>query len=147
MASPFLSLGLTDWLVTACRTVGITSPTEIQTNCIPAILQGTSPQEVVSLHFVMVSQSVFLFLFSCSIPGRDVIGSAPTGSGKTAAFALPILQLLSKDPYGVYALVLSPTRFAFLFLFPSLFLSFFLFFGKCEPSTLSFSMGVLWRVV
>lgn len=42
--------------------------------------------------------------------GRDVIGSAPTGSGKTAAFALPILQSLARDPYGIYALVLSPTR-------------------------------------
>ncbi|KAF1785624.1 P-loop containing nucleoside triphosphate hydrolase [Phytophthora cactorum] len=34
----------------------------------------------------------------------------PTGSGKTAAFALPILHTLSKDPYGPYALVLTPTR-------------------------------------
>ena len=42
--------------------------------------------------------------------GRDVIGSAQTGSGKTAAFALPILQALAADPYGVFALVLTPTR-------------------------------------
>jgi ATP-dependent RNA helicase DDX49/DBP8 len=35
---------------------------------------------------------------------------AKTGSGKTLAFALPILETLSADPYGVYALVLTPTR-------------------------------------
>lgn len=39
------------------------------------------------------------------------MGCAKTGSGKTAAFALPILQRLSEDPYGVFALVLTPTRF------------------------------------
>jgi len=42
--------------------------------------------------------------------GKDVIGSAKTGSGKTAAFALPILQKLAEDPFGVFALVLTPTR-------------------------------------
>ena len=42
--------------------------------------------------------------------GENVIGAAPTGSGKTAAFALPILQRLSADPYGIFALVLTPTR-------------------------------------
>ncbi|KAI8912752.1 P-loop containing nucleoside triphosphate hydrolase protein [Gorgonomyces haynaldii] len=40
----------------------------------------------------------------------DVIGGAKTGSGKTAAFALPILQKLAEDPFGVFALVLTPTR-------------------------------------
>ena len=39
-----------------------------------------------------------------------MIASAKTGSGKTAAFALPILQKLAEDPYGVFALVLTPTR-------------------------------------
>ena len=43
--------------------------------------------------------------------GRDCIGCAKTGSGKTAAFALPILQTLSEDPYGIFALVLTPTRY------------------------------------
>ena len=56
-------------------------PTEVQRGCIPAILQG-----------------------------RDVLGTAHTGSGKTAAFALPILQRLAREPYGVFALVLTPTR-------------------------------------
>ncbi|ORX66150.1 Ddx49-A-prov protein-like protein [Linderina pennispora] len=56
-------------------------PTEIQRACIPPILVG-----------------------------HDAIGGAKTGSGKTAAFALPILQKLSEDPFGVFALVLTPTR-------------------------------------
>lgn len=43
--------------------------------------------------------------------GENCIGAAKTGSGKTAAFALPILQKLSEDPYGVFALVLTPTRY------------------------------------
>ena len=42
--------------------------------------------------------------------GRDCIGNAKTGSGKTIAFALPILQKLALDPYGIFALVLTPTR-------------------------------------
>lgn len=42
--------------------------------------------------------------------GKDVIGTAHTGSGKTAAFALPILQTLAEEPYGIFALVLTPTR-------------------------------------
>lgn len=39
-----------------------------------------------------------------------MIGCAQTGSGKTLAFALPVLHTLSEDPYGIYALVLTPTR-------------------------------------
>lgn len=38
------------------------------------------------------------------------MGCAKTGSGKTAAFVLPVLQKLSEDPYGIFCLVLSPTR-------------------------------------
>jgi len=45
------------------------------------------------------------------LEGRDCIGNAKTGSGKTIAFALPILQKLSVDPYGIFALVLTPTRY------------------------------------
>lgn len=40
----------------------------------------------------------------------QVVGQAKTGSGKTAAFALPILERLSEDPYGIYAIVLTPSR-------------------------------------
>lgn len=43
-------------------------------------------------------------------PSTNVIGCAHTGSGKTACFAIPILQKLAKDPYGIFALVLTPTR-------------------------------------
>ena len=39
-----------------------------------------------------------------------MIGCAHTGSGKTACFAVPILEQLSKDPFGIFALVLTPTR-------------------------------------
>ncbi len=77
----FLNLGLDPWIVKKCELVGIRHPTPVQANCIPPILQG-----------------------------RDVLGCAQTGSGKTAAFALPILHMLSKDPYGPFALVLTPTR-------------------------------------
>jgi len=77
----FKDLGVTDWLCGVLQSLGITQPTPVQRGCIPAVLAG-----------------------------RDVIGTAQTGSGKTAAFALPILQRLAKDPYGVFALVLTPTR-------------------------------------
>jgi superfamily II DNA/RNA helicase len=49
--------------------------------------------------------SLFLFL-----AGFDTYGVAKTGSGKTATFAIPILQRLAKDPFSVFALVLTPTR-------------------------------------
>ena len=45
-----------------------------------------------------------------SLAGRNLIGCAHTGSGKTACFALPIVQKLAKDPYGIFALILTPTR-------------------------------------
>ncbi|KAI8987716.1 P-loop containing nucleoside triphosphate hydrolase protein [Mycotypha africana] len=77
----FSDLGLDDWLCDTLKAMAIKEPTEIQRECIPPILAG-----------------------------KDVIGGAKTGSGKTAAFALPILQKLSDDPYGPFALVLTPTR-------------------------------------
>ncbi|KAJ2759028.1 putative RNA helicase, partial [Coemansia nantahalensis] len=77
----FGELGLSQWLVDTLRAMSIVQPTEIQRACVQPILDG-----------------------------RDVIGGAKTGSGKTAAFALPILQKLSEDPYGVFAVVLTPTR-------------------------------------
>ncbi len=39
-----------------------------------------------------------------------MIGCAHTGSGKTACFAIPVLEKLAKDPFGIFALVLTPTR-------------------------------------
>ncbi len=77
----FSSLGLSDSLLSSCRQLGLHHPTPIQTLAIPPILKG-----------------------------QNVLGQAKTGSGKSAAFALPILHELSKDPYGIFALVLTPTR-------------------------------------
>ena len=81
VASTFRDLGLSNWIVKSCSALGMNKPTPIQQNCIPPALHG-----------------------------RNVIGSALTGSGKTAAFALPILEKLSKNPYGIFALVITPTR-------------------------------------
>ncbi|CDY52844.1 BnaA09g56360D [Brassica napus] len=80
-ASNFESLGLSEWASETCKELGMRKPTPVQTHCIPKILSG-----------------------------RDVLGLAQTGSGKTAAFALPILNRLAEDPYGVFALVVTPTR-------------------------------------
>ncbi len=80
--SAFDRLGLDPALLRAVYAMGYEAPTPIQREAIPPILQG-----------------------------RDVIGTAQTGSGKTAAFVLPILQRLMKQgPGRTRALVLSPTR-------------------------------------
>ena len=47
----------------------------------------------------------------CVSSGKDLIGLAETGSGKTAAFALPVLQALLSDPQRLSTLVLTPTRY------------------------------------
>ncbi|KAN0124549.1 P-loop containing nucleoside triphosphate hydrolase protein [Lactarius tabidus] len=77
----FSSLNISSPLLSTLSKMAIHAPTEIQQACIPPLLIG-----------------------------RDCIGNAKTGSGKTIAFALPILQKLSVDPYGIFALVLTPTR-------------------------------------
>ncbi len=77
----FASLGVVDSLCKAIAGVGWTAPTEIQRNSIPEALKG-----------------------------RDVIGLAETGSGKTGAFAIPILQALLSAPQRLFAVVLAPTR-------------------------------------
>ena len=77
----FNELGLCEWICKSANAMGFRRPFDIQRVCIPAILAG-----------------------------NDVMGCAQTGSGKTAAFALPILQHLSQDPYGIFAIVLTPTR-------------------------------------
>eukprot|EP00079_Xenopus_tropicalis_P010170 XP_002934777.1 PREDICTED: probable ATP-dependent RNA helicase DDX47 isoform X2 [Xenopus tropicalis] len=77
----FRELGVTDVLCETCEQLGWKQPTKIQIEAIPVALQG-----------------------------RDIIGLAETGSGKTGAFALPILQTLLESPQRLYALVLTPTR-------------------------------------
>ena len=80
-SSTFADLGLAEWAVQTCKELGMRRPTPVQHHCIPRI-----------------------------IAGDDVLGLAQTGSGKTAAFALPILHRLAEDPFGVFALVVTPTR-------------------------------------
>jgi ATP-dependent RNA helicase RhlE len=77
-SNPFEALGLHPLLVEALRSEGYVEPTPIQKQAIPKLLAG-----------------------------RDLLATAETGTGKTAAFALPTLQLL---PEGKQALVLTPTR-------------------------------------
>ncbi len=82
---PFSTLGLCPSLLRAVSAKAYRTPTPIQSAAIPAALQG-----------------------------RDVLGSAQTGSGKTAAFVLPLLQQLEatpmESPRRVRALILVPTR-------------------------------------
>ena len=82
---PFKTFGLSDPLVQGILATGYTAPTEIQSQAIPA-----------------------------AIGGSDIIGCAQTGTGKTAAFVLPILDRLSHERAGrkrtVRSLILTPTR-------------------------------------
>lgn len=77
----FAQFGLARWLVESCTKLGMLYPTEIQAMCIPP-----------------------------AVAGHNLAGNAHTGSGKTACYCLPILHHLSKDPFGVFALVLTPVR-------------------------------------
>jgi ATP-dependent RNA helicase RhlE len=83
----FLNLNLVDPILKAVATEGYTIPTPIQEKSIPSILEG-----------------------------RDLLGSAQTGTGKTAAFAIPILQLLytkhrqEQGKRNIKALIATPTR-------------------------------------
>ena len=82
----FEQLGLIEPILKALKTEGYTSPTPIQQQAIPVALQG-----------------------------KDILGCAQTGTGKTAAFAIPMLQLLSKDRITkgyryTRGLILTPTR-------------------------------------
>ena len=82
----FLDLGLSARLVTRLDSIGLTTPTPIQTQAIPQALQG-----------------------------RDILGIAQTGTGKTAAFGIPLVVALSKSPEKAApktarGLILAPTR-------------------------------------
>jgi ATP-dependent RNA helicase DeaD len=77
----FAELGLSEQILEALHEVGYEAPTPIQEQAIPPLLEG-----------------------------RDVIGQAQTGSGKTAAFGLPMIQYVDPDDDELQALVLTPTR-------------------------------------
>ena len=77
----FEDLGLREELLEACDSMGWKKPSKIQVEAIPVALEG-----------------------------NDIIGLAETGSGKTGAFALPVLQALLENPQEKFALVLTPTR-------------------------------------
>lgn len=78
----FTSLGLQDNLVKAIHELGFTEPTAIQEQSIPVLLAGN----------------------------RDYIGLAQTGTGKTAAFGLPMIQRIDPKIYATQALIICPTR-------------------------------------
>ncbi|KAM3467472.1 hypothetical protein NHJ6243_000093 [Beauveria neobassiana] len=77
----FAALGVRPWLVQSLANMAIRRPTGIQKGCVPEILRG-----------------------------RDCIGGSRTGSGKTVAFAVPMLQKWAEDPSAVFGVVLTPTR-------------------------------------
>jgi ATP-dependent RNA helicase DeaD len=81
MTTEFSQLGLKSQLEQAVSDLGYITPTPIQSKIIPLMLDG-----------------------------HDVIGQAQTGTGKTAAFVLPIIQTMERGRHGIQALVLAPTR-------------------------------------
>lgn len=78
----FESLGVAEGLLQSISQLGFTQPTPIQEKAIPVLLQGT----------------------------KDFIGLAQTGTGKTAAFGLPLLQLIRSEDRFPQALIICPTR-------------------------------------
>ncbi|HSK14248.1 MAG TPA: DEAD/DEAH box helicase, partial [Phnomibacter sp.] len=82
MKTNFEQLGLEDELLSAISAMGFTEPTPIQAQSIPILLQGE----------------------------KDFLGLAQTGTGKTAAFGLPLLQLIDASKRSPQALIVCPTR-------------------------------------
>ena len=78
---PFDSFGLSEPTMRALRNKGYTISTPVQAGCIPPMLAG-----------------------------KDVIAKAPTGTGKTMAFGLPIIERIDRESEAVQALILAPTR-------------------------------------
>ena len=82
MITSFAELGLNEQILAGVDALGFTTPTPVQAQAIPEVLKG-----------------------------RDIVASAQTGTGKTAAFALPTLQLIDgAKGKGPHALVVTPTR-------------------------------------
>ena len=78
----FEKLGLSESSLNAVRRKGFKRPTDIQREVIPRLLEGN----------------------------KDIIGQSQTGTGKTAAFALPLIELIEEDIKDVQAIVITPTR-------------------------------------
>ena len=78
---PFDSFGLSEATMRAIRNKGYTVSTPVQAGCIPPMLEG-----------------------------KDIIAKAPTGTGKTMAFGLPIIERIDRESEAVQALILAPTR-------------------------------------
>jgi|TARA_R110002003_G_scaffold1005_8_gene22039 ATP-dependent RNA helicase DDX49/DBP8 len=74
----FASINVAPWLVSSLSSMEIKRPTGIQKACIPEILKG-----------------------------RDCIGGSRTGTGKTVAFSVPIMQKWAEDPCGIFALIIT----------------------------------------
>ena len=87
-AAGFRALGVCAELAEACAGLGWKSPTEIQEQAIPLALAGVWMPCTAAQRRAPNS-----LLPRLALPGRDVVGLAQTGSGKTGAFALPILQV------------------------------------------------------
>ena len=82
MTTSFAELGLNEQILAGVDSLGFTEPTPVQAQAIPVVLEG-----------------------------RDIVASAQTGTGKTAAFGLPTLQLIAgAEGKGPHALVITPTR-------------------------------------
>jgi len=82
MSKQFLDLGISELIAKALTNLKIEIPTEIQTKAIPVILNET----------------------------LDFVGLAKTGTGKTAAFGLPLLQLIDLKSNAIQVVILVPTR-------------------------------------
>jgi ATP-dependent RNA helicase DeaD len=82
MTNPFSKLGISDDVVNAVKDLGFENPTPIQEQSIPVLLEGNN----------------------------DFVGLAQTGTGKTAAFGLPLLELIDFKSNKPQALILCPTR-------------------------------------
>lgn len=82
LVTTFESLGVEQALLQSIQQIGFEIPTPVQQKSIPVLLQGT----------------------------KDFIGLAQTGTGKTAAFGLPLLQLIDKSAHHPQALIICPTR-------------------------------------
>ena len=111
-ASAFADLGLDDEIVKALSFLGYETPTPIQAQAIPAVVKG-----------------------------HDLVGLAQTGTGKTAAFALPLIQQLLMNPIAIKArsarvVILSPTRELALQIHDA-----FVSFGKRLPLNFTHAIG------